>query len=640
MMENINWIAPRAETDSSSTGFQFEVNSTSAWDNELKLAAAGSVRTSIVVLASFNIVAAFATAISILWQSWKTAKRVHPTRNLRSSWFRLVQPRDVHPFILSCGIVVQGIVYSIAQAKGFNSLMVLECASISQLMLPGKSTSAGYPASTNLTLALFITPVIQLIFGLELTIRISKPSVFPARGRWNVLICLAVTGVWLLLTYLITFAVRPSNFCFAGLFWYLHEYNTGCFGVLTSVVLVLLVLCGIISFKLHSGAKMSCAERDEASRMIYYMIIGLISYTLLITFFYNTSFEDPLSKSPTTMQLAMVVSVAANLSGLLTGGLYLFLRSSKASTQYCEESGIGATKGFNADGEGYALDPSGPGPTMPRPLHLPNQLRKADSKEVLLDTAKDEGKVFGARRDILNHGLKPLRLVNTHQSQDLPTRPRPARTSSKASIKKFKKSMYSLFPKEQQPKSPQLLPTTTYTSSSAKKAPVPNSADGLLAPRPLRIPDKFTRSRGASMISTATVQIGLRLSNINDMRPSKPSMQENPNKVHNLDCPNSTVTFFPNRTNPLAIAVVDVPGEGTMYEVHDKLEKELPPVPLGEGHSPAETDQMTLSSSVYSPQKRKVGPFSHVHSGSASSRGQDSRQGSRAGPESRKGDWI
>ncbi|KAF5025912.1 hypothetical protein F66182_2031 [Fusarium sp. NRRL 66182] len=127
-----------ANANQSSTGFQFQANSTSAWDNELKLAAAGSVRTSITILASFNVLAAFAVAVSILLRSWKTSKRNEPAWNFRSSWFQLIKKPDVYPFVLSLGIVVQGIVYATAQAKGLGSLMILGCTMISQMMLPGK----------------------------------------------------------------------------------------------------------------------------------------------------------------------------------------------------------------------------------------------------------------------------------------------------------------------------------------------------------------------------------------------------------------------------------------------------------------------------------------------------------------------
>lgn len=57
------------------TGFQFQANSTSKWDNELKFAAAGSVRTSIIVLAVFNLVVAFTVALVILLRSWRALKR-------------------------------------------------------------------------------------------------------------------------------------------------------------------------------------------------------------------------------------------------------------------------------------------------------------------------------------------------------------------------------------------------------------------------------------------------------------------------------------------------------------------------------------------------------------------------------------
>ncbi|RSL57895.1 hypothetical protein CEP54_008075 [Fusarium duplospermum] len=562
-MDSVNWIAQRAEDGSEldTAGFQFQANSTSAWDNQLKLAAAASVRTSIVVLASFNVLAAFATAASIFWESWKTAKRTDAAWTWRTSWFRLIKRRDVHPFVLSC--------------------------------------------------ALFITPFIQLIFGLELAIRVTKPNIFPARGRWNVVACLVIIGLFLLVTFSITFAIQPPNFCFAGLFWYLHRYNLGCFGLLTTIVSLILIQCGVISFKLHTGSSMSFAVRDEASRMVYYMVIALLSYTLLITFFYNTSFEDPQSASPETMQLAMVVSVVANLSGLLTGCLYLFLRSSKSPSGSYEDGG-NSIKGFKSDLEGQELEPSTPNSAMPRPLQLPQQVRKESSRDSLLAEARDEGKVMGARKDILNHAFpRPLRLGSMRQSQILP--PGPIRTSSKASLKNFKKSMYSIFPKEEQPKSPVLLlPTTTYSPTSAKKASMSTKlADGLLAPPAIHVPEDAPRRRGSSMVSTATVQIGLRLSNINDMRPSKAPVQEDADKVHNLDCPNSTVTFFPRKTSPLAIAIVDVPGEGTTFQVKDNFEKELPPVPLSAKDNKTPDDQPTLSSAVYSPQRQKPGPFSH-----------------------------
>lgn len=67
----------------SSNGFRFQTNSTSAFSNELEFAAAKSVRTSIVILASFNAIAAFTTAIGIYWDCYSSAKRRDPHFRLR-----------------------------------------------------------------------------------------------------------------------------------------------------------------------------------------------------------------------------------------------------------------------------------------------------------------------------------------------------------------------------------------------------------------------------------------------------------------------------------------------------------------------------------------------------------------------------
>ncbi|KAM0325206.1 hypothetical protein ACHAPQ_008114 [Fusarium lateritium] len=548
-------------TSSISTGFQFQANSTSKWDNELKFAAAGSVRTSFVVLTVFNLLVAFAVTISILLRSWKTLKRTEPMWDLRSSWLRLVKGRDVYPFALSLGIVIQGIVYAIAQSKGFESLMILR--------------------------SFFIVPFIQLVFGLELTIRIMSPRVFPFRGRFNTPACLATIGILLIVVLSITFVVRPSQFCFANLLSYLHRYDAGCFGALLTVIILVLIECGLICFKLYTGARMSVAERDEASRMVYFMVIAVISYTLQVTFFYNTTFQDPGASSSTTMELAAIATVATNMSGLLLGCLYLFLRSSKSPTG-CSDDDIEASQGFKKWGDDQDQEPQTPGSAMLQPLELPKLAHKADSKESLLVDDRVEEKVFGARKDFLKAGLKPLRLSTMRQSSDFPTAPRPIRTSSKESIRNLKRSMYSIFPKAEPPKSPMLLPTTTYKETASKKMPPQNLTDDFLAPPGLRLPNRNLRASGASMLSMATVQIGLRLSNIADMRPSEPKPKQDTEPVHNLDCPNSTVRFFPRKTSPLAIAIVDVPGEGTSYKIQDNFdnnltEKELPPVPLSAG---------------------------------------------------------
>ncbi|KAK3187063.1 hypothetical protein K4F52_004229 [Lecanicillium sp. MT-2017a] len=76
-------------------GFQFQVNSTNTVINQLRLATSKSIRQSAIILASFNAVAAI-------------------------------------------GIMVQGTIFAIEQSKGLDSLLILGCEPISQVMLPGR----------------------------------------------------------------------------------------------------------------------------------------------------------------------------------------------------------------------------------------------------------------------------------------------------------------------------------------------------------------------------------------------------------------------------------------------------------------------------------------------------------------------
>jgi hypothetical protein len=95
-MSSLSWdsIEPRADEfwrrhweDSAkvvaSQGFNFYGNTSSAFINELKFAAAKSVRTSFIVLAAFNVLAAVAVISGVLFDSVVAAKRDDPKFRFR-----------------------------------------------------------------------------------------------------------------------------------------------------------------------------------------------------------------------------------------------------------------------------------------------------------------------------------------------------------------------------------------------------------------------------------------------------------------------------------------------------------------------------------------------------------------------------
>lgn len=91
-MDGLGWgrLGPRAHdhTNETTTGVDADaglvsggaidqalVDATFEFIGQLQWSAAKSIRTSIITLASFNVVAAFATLACILWDCWTVAKR-------------------------------------------------------------------------------------------------------------------------------------------------------------------------------------------------------------------------------------------------------------------------------------------------------------------------------------------------------------------------------------------------------------------------------------------------------------------------------------------------------------------------------------------------------------------------------------
>jgi hypothetical protein len=75
--DDTDWMA-QGGFNRSRTGFQAATNRTGTrqmFINELRFSAARSIRTSVIILASFNIIAAFATALGILCDSYFRKKR-------------------------------------------------------------------------------------------------------------------------------------------------------------------------------------------------------------------------------------------------------------------------------------------------------------------------------------------------------------------------------------------------------------------------------------------------------------------------------------------------------------------------------------------------------------------------------------
>lgn len=131
---------------------------------------------------------------------------------------------------------------------------------------------------TGLTnLALFIVPYLQLVFGVECALRSLRRSPFQARGKYDVTICCGVVVLMLIGTWLPSHLIPQPDTCFASLVWFVTRY--GQLGLeLLSVTAGLMTLSAIIIFvRLSTVSLIDEHQRIAASRMVYYLVLGIVS---------------------------------------------------------------------------------------------------------------------------------------------------------------------------------------------------------------------------------------------------------------------------------------------------------------------------------------------------------------------------
>lgn len=126
-------------------------------------------------------------------------------------------------------------------------------------------------------LALLVPSYIQLVFALHATTRALHRCPFSSRGSWKMTICLVILGLLLIGTLSISLLVRPSDYCFASLLWFLQPYSTGCLTILILISVILLISGTIISCKLRTSPNIEIRERLAMSHLVYYLAVGVLS---------------------------------------------------------------------------------------------------------------------------------------------------------------------------------------------------------------------------------------------------------------------------------------------------------------------------------------------------------------------------
>lgn len=179
--------------------------------------------------------------------------------------------------MLSIGIVIQGIVFAGVSGEGLTSLFTHGCEVIAQFMWPGMFDIMIVNDCGLTSVALFIVPYIQLVFGLECAMRSLRKFPFQPRGKYDVTICCGMIVLMLIGTWLPSHLFPEPDVCFASLVWFITRYAQLAF-ILLSVAGGLMLISAITIFTRLSMVNMiDQDQRIAASRMVYYMVVGIVS---------------------------------------------------------------------------------------------------------------------------------------------------------------------------------------------------------------------------------------------------------------------------------------------------------------------------------------------------------------------------
>jgi hypothetical protein len=199
-----------------------------------------------------------------------------PANSGRKFCLASIHPAEIFPLILSIGIIFQSLTFAGVQGTGLEALTTKNCGIIGQFMLPGMN--ADLILLTKLTcLALFVVPYIQLIFGIECALRSFRRTPFPARGKYDVTICVATIVIMLIGTWIPSRVNPQPDKCFASLVWFITRFGLECVILLFVTGGLMIISALVIFIRLSTVNLIDQHQRIAASRIVYYLVVGVVS---------------------------------------------------------------------------------------------------------------------------------------------------------------------------------------------------------------------------------------------------------------------------------------------------------------------------------------------------------------------------
>ncbi|TID19981.1 gb [Venturia nashicola] len=443
--------------------------------------------------------------LRIWYDSWRASQLTPSLRRRKLDFLWKLHPAESFPLLLGVFLLIQQISFVSIQAKTLDKLFVDNCLRSSQVVFT----------------QIFMIGYIHFVFGLEMTIRSLRRTRFAPRPKYTTSVCTLIALIMSVFTWLSTRLRMPRNKCFGDMIW--RSVRSSPLGVVICSFLIpsFIMMAAIIALQLYRTVNVDPNERIAGTRMVYYLLLSAVLYTLVLPFWVQavlSSFDKHLSSS-------RVAEFILFIAGAVVAFTHLFLRANAART---------AIRPKNTPWqERKGLRLFGPSDLELMRISSPIMKQGYQQDEKVLNSwiSTDDTSKNGAPMEA--DSIFPVVLPKANMTNVSPwplKEPKPppkdqpikspmaskAPTTPRKTSNHQRQASYSLFPGSDDLR----LPASVYTPGTMSKASVSALAPTFTNPfagtspiaKPPSTPWHASHRRGSSNESMATVQIGIRFS--------------------------------------------------------------------------------------------------------------------------------
>ncbi|KAF2672327.1 hypothetical protein BT63DRAFT_193638 [Microthyrium microscopicum] len=260
-------------------------------------------------------------AIYVIFRIWRDSWRAsqlapQQPKTGRFAYLWEIHPAETFPLILGFAILGSSLTMIIIEAGALSTIAVENCKDTGIIGVPIVLTFA----------------FLHFVFGLETTIRyLRRNTPISQRYRFSIPVNLAAFGVLELITLIVAKEVGDdADKCFGNIVTRAAslDLNRGIIGVLGIVMISLLTMATIIALQLLRTIHLDPAERIAGSRMVYYLVATTVLEAFIIPFFV----QDYLGTLDDDFTSATIAEYVLFSSGAVLTFLHLFLRANAAMT--------------------------------------------------------------------------------------------------------------------------------------------------------------------------------------------------------------------------------------------------------------------------------------------------------------------